>query len=92
MKAHRRALVDEQPDRDTLLGEVLAHDQLVLVADRREPGRRVPVVRILSGLAGGMSIAEMTHEYGITEDDVQAALLYASELVEQEEHHPLPTE
>ncbi len=54
-------------------------------------GTRVPVVRILGGLAGGMSIAEITREYGVTEEDVQATLLYASELIEQEEHHPLPT-
>jgi uncharacterized protein (DUF433 family) len=53
-------------------------------------GTRVPVVRILGGLAGGMSIAEVTQEYGITEDDVRAALAYASEVIEQKEPHPLP--
>jgi uncharacterized protein (DUF433 family) len=54
-------------------------------------GTRVPVVRILGGLAGGMTIEEITHEYVITKEDVQAALEYASKLIEQEEHHPLPT-
>jgi len=53
-------------------------------------GTRVPVVRILGGLAGGMSIEELTKEYGITEEDVRAALAYASEVIDQEEHHPLP--
>ena len=53
-------------------------------------GTRVPIVRIIGGLAGGMSIAEISHEYGITEADVRAALTYASEVIDQEEHHPLP--
>jgi len=54
-------------------------------------GTRVPVVRILGGLAGGMTVEEITKEYDITEADVRAALEYANQLVEQEEHHPLPT-
>jgi hypothetical protein len=29
-------------------------------------------------------------EYGISGDDIRAALKFAGELVEQEEHHPLP--
>ena len=53
-------------------------------------GTRVPVVRILGGLAGGMSIHEIIHEYEVTEDDIRAALTYASEVIDQEEHHPLP--
>ena len=53
-------------------------------------GTRVPIVRIISGLAGGMSIEEISHEYGVTEADVRAALTYASEVIDQEEHHPLP--
>ncbi|MBI3800571.1 MAG: DUF433 domain-containing protein [Deltaproteobacteria bacterium] len=54
-------------------------------------GTRVPVVRILGGLAGGMTVEEITKEYDITEADVRAALEYANQLIEQEEHHPLPT-
>lgn len=54
-------------------------------------GTRVPVVRILGGLAGGMSMDEIMREYEVTEEDVRAALAYASEVIEQEEHHPLPT-
>ena len=53
-------------------------------------GTRVPVVRLLGGLAGGLSIDQVAAEYGVTEADVQAALTYASELIEQDEHHPLP--
>ena len=55
-------------------------------------GTRVPVVRIIGGLAGGMTVEEITREYDITEEDVRAALEYASQLIEQEEHHPLPTQ
>ena len=53
-------------------------------------GTRVPVVRIIDGLAGGMTNAEIVREYDITEEDIRAALTYAGELVEREEFHPLP--
>jgi uncharacterized protein (DUF433 family) len=50
-----------------------------------------PFIRLLGGLAGGMSVDEVCREYDVTEEDVRAALAYASQLVEEEEHHPLPT-
>ena len=53
-------------------------------------GTRVPVVRLLGGLAGGLSIDQVAAEYGVMEADVRAALTYASELIEQDEHPPLP--
>jgi len=53
-------------------------------------GTRVPVVRIIGGLAGGMTNAEIMREYKVTEEDIRAALIYAGELIEQEEFHPLP--
>ncbi|MBI3247246.1 MAG: DUF433 domain-containing protein [Deltaproteobacteria bacterium] len=40
-------------------------------------GTRVPVVRILGGLAGGMRIDEIVQEYAVTEEDIRAALAYA---------------
>ncbi len=54
-------------------------------------GTRVPVARILAGLAGGMSFDELCREYDLTVDDIRAAIDYAEELVEQETHHPLPS-
>ena len=54
-------------------------------------GTRVPVVRILGGLAGGMSVEAVCQEYGVTPDDVHAALEYATELISSEEVHPLPS-
>ena len=53
-------------------------------------GTRVPVARVISGLAGGMTDEEVMREYGITREDIAAALAYAAELVEADEFHPLP--
>lgn len=53
-------------------------------------GTRVPISRIVGGLAGGMTNEEITREYDITEDDVRAALAYVAELIDSEAFHPLP--
>jgi uncharacterized protein (DUF433 family) len=53
-------------------------------------GTRVPVARILGGLAGGMSFEDLCREYNLTVADIRAAIQYAEQLVEQETHHPLP--
>jgi uncharacterized protein (DUF433 family) len=53
-------------------------------------GTRVPVTRIIGGLAGGMTREEIMREYEITEEDIRAALSYAADLIEAEEFHPLP--
>jgi uncharacterized protein (DUF433 family) len=53
-------------------------------------GTRVPVARIVGGLAGGMSKEEVIREYEISEEDVLAALSYAAQLIETDVFHPLP--
>ena len=53
-------------------------------------GTRVPVTRIIGGLAGGMTKQKVMQEYEVTEEDINAALNYATELIEAEEFHPLP--
>jgi uncharacterized protein (DUF433 family) len=53
-------------------------------------GTRVPVTRIIGGFAGGMTRQEIMREYEVTEEDINAALDYAAELIEAEEFHPLP--
>ena len=53
-------------------------------------GTRVPVTRILSGLAGNMTFDEICREYEVTVEDIRVAINYAEELVEQETHHRLP--
>ena len=55
-------------------------------------GTRVPITRILGGLAGGMTNEEITREYDVTEQDIRAALSYAAELIDMEEFYPLPAE
>jgi uncharacterized protein (DUF433 family) len=54
-------------------------------------GTRVPVVRLLGGLAGGMSFDELCREYGVEVEDIRAAISYAEELVDRESHFPLAT-
>ncbi len=53
-------------------------------------GTRVPVARVISELAGGVTKEEVMREYEITAEDVAAALAYAADLVEADEFHPLP--
>jgi len=52
-------------------------------------GTRVPVTRIVGSLAAGMSKEEIIREYEVTEEDINAALNYSCELIEEEEFHPL---
>ena len=52
-------------------------------------GTRMPVSLVVGSLAGGMSFEEIESEYSLTREDIQAALRFASELVDQEQHHPL---
>ena len=53
-------------------------------------GTRVPVSRIIGGLAGGMTREEIVREYEVTDEDIRAALGYAADLIESEQFHPLP--
>ena len=47
-------------------------------------GRRVPVYTLVGGLAGGMTVEEVCYEYGVTEEEVRAALAYAAEVLADE--------
>ena len=53
-------------------------------------GTRIPVARILGGLAGGMTPAEVCQEYDISDDDLRAVLAYVVTLIEADQFHPLP--
>ena len=44
-------------------------------------GTRVPVELVLGKLAGGMSFEKVMREYDITQEDILAALDYASKVV-----------
>ena len=54
-------------------------------------GTRMPVSLIVGSLAGGMGFEEVEREYTLTRAQIRAALKFAGELVDQEEHHPLGT-
>ena len=53
-------------------------------------GTRMPVALVVGSLAGGMSFEEVQREYGLSIEDIRAALKFAGELVEKEQYHPLP--
>lgn len=53
-------------------------------------GTRVPVQVVVGSLAGGDSIGDVCQGYGVTEEDVRAALAYAAEVLGQERLHALP--
>lgn len=74
----------EQMDERIVIDPDIQHGKPVI------RGTRVPVTRIVGGLAGGMTKEEIMREYEVTEEDIWAALNYATELIEAEEFHPLP--
>jgi len=53
-------------------------------------GTRTPVAIVVGSLARGMSFEEVQREYDLTPEDIRAALKFVGELVNQEQHHPLP--
>ena len=46
---------------------------------------RVPVDLIVGKLAGGMAVEAVAEEYGITTEDVRAALSYAAKVLAEDE-------
>ncbi|MBD2020199.1 DUF433 domain-containing protein [Leptolyngbya sp. FACHB-36] len=52
-------------------------------------GTRVPVSIAIGSLAGGMTVEEVMQEYGLTAEQIQAALSYAAHLVAQIDAVPL---
>jgi uncharacterized protein (DUF433 family) len=60
-------------------------DPKVLVGKPVIKGTRIPVYLIIELIAGGMTIKDVLKEYPeLREEDVKAALLYASKLLERE--------
>lgn len=52
-------------------------------------GTRIPVSIVIGSLAGGMDKQEVMQEYGLSKEQVEAALAYAAELVKQTDVVPL---
>jgi uncharacterized protein (DUF433 family) len=72
-KAHGRILID--PD--------VCHGKPVI------KGTRVLVSIVVGSLASGMSFEDVEREYNLTVEDIQAALAFATALVNEESFHPL---
>ncbi len=53
-------------------------------------GTRVPVELLVGKMAGGMSAEAVADEYGVTRDDVLAALAYAAATLANEQVRALP--
>lgn len=47
-------------------------------------GTRVPVTRVLGAVAAGLSFVEVEREYGITAEDIRAAIAFANGLVAEQ--------
>lgn len=60
-------------------------DDTVLAGKPIILGTRIPVSLIVGQLAGGESIDAVMDEYGLTREDVHAALSYAAKVVADEE-------
>jgi uncharacterized protein (DUF433 family) len=52
-------------------------------------GTRVPVSIVVGSLAGGMDKQEVMQEYGLSKQQVEAALAYATDLIKQIQVVPL---
>ncbi|HET6201210.1 MAG TPA: DUF433 domain-containing protein [Planctomycetota bacterium] len=53
-------------------------------------GTRVPVDLVVGKLAGGMGVAEVAEEYGLSREDVLAALAYAARTLGDEQIRAVP--
>jgi len=53
-------------------------------------GTRVPVVRLLAELAEGTAPDEIVREYGVSPEDLAAAIRYSADLLDSEKIHPFP--
>jgi uncharacterized protein (DUF433 family) len=51
---------------------------------------RVPADLVVGKLAGGMTVDEVAHEYGLTPEDVRAALAYAARTLAAEQVRAVP--
>ena len=75
--------------RDKLL-ERITTDPRVLVGKPVIRGMRISVAQIVTAVAAGVPRQELLEDYpGLEAEDIQAALLYAANLVEAERVYPV---
>ena len=78
------------------MGRVRWQDRIVIVPDLHHgdpciKGTRIPVAVIVGSLADGMTPEEIREAYPqLTDEDIQAALAYAAEVIHQGILAPLP--
>lgn len=53
-------------------------------------GTRVPVARVVGALSSGADFAELREDYGLTDEDIRAALAFAAKTLEDTELYELP--
>lgn len=53
-------------------------------------GTRVLVARLVGSVAGGDAVERVADAYGVSIEDVRAALTFAAEAVMQQQYYPLP--
>ena len=53
-------------------------------------GTRVPVARVVGALSAGADFAELREDYGLTDEDIRAALAFAAKTLEDTELYELP--
>jgi uncharacterized protein (DUF433 family) len=72
-------------NRDRIvIDHAIAHGKPVI------KGTRVPVSIVLGSLAAGMSFEEVCREYGLSAEDIRAALGFAGDMLNEESFHTLP--
>jgi uncharacterized protein (DUF433 family) len=73
--------------------ERIVLDPKVMVGKPVIRGTRVPVERVLTLLAEGLTVKEILKDYPhLTKDDVAAVLLYAARVTGREEVYPVTLE
>ncbi|MDP2681527.1 MAG: DUF433 domain-containing protein [Deltaproteobacteria bacterium] len=71
--------------KEDLLNRIIVKPE-VMVGKPTIRGLRITVEQILKALAGGVTVEELLEDYPELErEDIQAALMYASELVNEEQ-------
>jgi len=78
-----------EQDRENLLRRI-AVDPEIQGGRPVIAGTRVPVARIVGALSAGADFAELREDYGVSDEDIRAALAYAAKSIEETEVHVLP--
>jgi uncharacterized protein (DUF433 family) len=72
-------------DKTALISRIVV-DPEVMVGKPIIRGLRISVEQILKALAGGVNVEELLRDYPeLEKEDIQAALLYAADLVHEEQ-------